>query len=110
MIIYVIYSVNDNNIFILLSIYRDRLQASLSENGLLQDEVDKLSLRLNKQSTDYTNKETILRQRVEQLMLENSTISAEHNSTISQMSQHTEIMTQTFKQQVGAFAQISLDY
>ena len=97
-------------ISILLSIYRDRLQASLSENGLLQDEVDKLSLRLNKQSTDYTNKETILRQRVEQLMLENSTISAEHNSAISQMSQHTEIMTQTFKQQVGAFAQFSLNY
>lgn len=84
----------------MLYICRDRLQASLSENGLLQDEIDKLSLRLNKQNTDYNNKESVLRQRIDQLMLENSVISSEHNSAISQMSQHTEIMTQTFKQQV----------
>ena len=77
----------------------DKLQAALSENGLLQEELDKLSLRHNKLNQEIINK-TVLRRRLVQLMLENSTILAEHSSVITQMTQHTEIITQTFKEQM----------
>ncbi|XP_067944753.1 GRIP and coiled-coil domain-containing protein 2-like isoform X2 [Watersipora subatra] len=78
----------------------DKLTAAFSENGLLQDELDKLSLKHNKLSQEVINKEAVWRQRLDQLMLENSTISAEHSSSVAQMTQHTEIMTQTFKDQM----------
>ena len=61
----------------------DKLQVALSENGLLQEEVDKLYLRHNKLNHEIINKKTVLRRRLDQLMLENSTILAEHSSAIT---------------------------
>jgi len=79
----------------------EKLQTSLSENSLLQDEVDKLSLKCNKLSLEMANKETVWRQRLDQLMAENSAIASEHSSTISQMNERSEAVANAFKEQVS---------
>lgn len=79
----------------------DQLQAALAESSLLQDEYDKLSLRHNKLQQDTGNKEDVWRQRLEQLTAENTSIAAERTTMAAQLSHQSDMLTQTFKEQVS---------